>query len=135
MDINHPKKMKIVRYAISGGMATVTNILFLFIFTDLIGIWYVLSAVLSYLVSFVVSFSMQKYWTFRESSSDQIASQAIFYVVITTINLGLNAGCIYLLVHYFGVYYLLAQLIISLIIAIESFFVYRFIFRLREIGV
>jgi putative flippase GtrA len=131
-DTNHPKKMKIMRYVISGGMATLTNLAFLFIFTDLIGVWYVLSAVFSYLISFVVSFSMQKYWTFRENSSERIGPQAFWYIIVTTTNLGLNTLGIFLLVHYVDFHYLLAQLIVSLLIAIESYFVYRLVFKSKE---
>lgn len=129
---NHPQQMKIVRYVISGGMATVTNLLFLFIFTDLVGIWYVLSAILSYLISFVVSFSLQKYWTFGDDSNDRIGTQAVWYILVTTANLGLNTLGIFVLVHYGHVYYLLAQLIVSFLIAIESYFVYRFVFRSKR---
>lgn len=131
VDENHPKKMKAMRYIISGGMATITNVLFLFIFTDLLGFWYVLSAVGSYLISFIVSFIMQKYWTFGDNSSDRIGSQAVLYIIVTTTNLGLNTLGIFLLVHYGHVYYLLAQLMVSLLIAIESFFIYRYLFRTK----
>jgi putative flippase GtrA len=136
-DINHPRRMKIMRYIISGGMATATNLLFLFILTDLIGVWYVLSAVFSYVISFVVSFSMQKYWTFKDNSSDRIGAQAVWYISVTTANLGLNTLGIFLLVHYGHFHYLLAQLVVSLLIAIESFFIYRLVFRSKgdSIGV
>lgn len=129
VDVNHPRKMKIMRYIVSGGMATATNLFFLFILTDLIGVWYVLSAVFSYAISFIVSFSMQKYWTFKDNSSDRIGSQAVWYISVTTANLGLNTLGIFLLVHYGHFHYLIAQLIVSLLIAIESYFVYRLVFR------
>lgn len=125
---NHPGKMKIFRYIISGGMATLTNLLFLYIFTDLFGIYYLLSAVFSYIISFVVSFTMQKYWTFQDGSKDNIKSQAFVYVIVTSLNLALNTLCIYLFVQS-GMHYLSAQILSSIIIAVESFFVYRFLFR------
>jgi putative flippase GtrA len=131
-DTNHPKKMKIMRYIISGGMATVTNVLFLFIFTDLFGFWYVLSAVIAYLISFIVSFTMQKYWTFRDSSNDRMNSQIVSYIILNIVNLGLNTLGIFLFVHYGHVYYLLAQIIVSVLIAIESFYIYSLVFKSKE---
>ncbi len=132
---NHSQKMKVFRYVISGGMATFTNLLFLFIFTDLFGVWYLLSAIFSYVISFAVSFTMQKYWTFKNNSSDQIKSQAIIYVVVTTANLGLNTLGIFILVHYLGFHYLSAQILVSILIAIESYFVYHYLFRNKiEVG-
>ncbi len=132
---NHPKKMKIMRYVISGGMATITNVLFLYIFTDLIGFWYVLSAVIAYLISFIVSFTMQKYWTFRDSSNDRMNSQILFYVILNIVNLGLNTLGIFLFVHFGHIYYLLAQIIVSVLIATESFFIYRLVFKSKEVSI
>lgn len=129
---NYAGKMKVVRFVISGGTATLVNVLSLYIFTDLMGIYYVISAILSYITSFIVSFSMQKYWTFKENSSINLRSQAIYYFLVTLFNLGLNALFIYLLVQYASFHYLLAQIVISLLIAIESFFVYKYIFRTKR---
>jgi putative flippase GtrA len=128
---NHPEKMKIFRYIISGGMATLTNLVFLFIFTELFGIWYLLSAIISYIISFAVSFTMQKFWTFQDGSKEKIKSQAIIYIIVTTLNLGLNTLCIYLFVE-FGFHYLFAQILSSIIIAIESFFVYKYLFKTQS---
>lgn len=128
---NHPEKMKIFRYIISGGMATLTNLAFLFIFTDLFGVWYLLSAIISYIISFAVSFTMQKFWTFQDDSKEKIKSQAIIYIIVTTLNLSLNTLCIYLFVE-FGFHYLFAQILSSIIIAIESFFVYKYLFKIQS---
>jgi putative flippase GtrA len=119
--------MKVFRYIVSGGMATLTNLFFLYIFTDLFGVWYLLSAVFSYIISFAVSFTMQKYWTFQDDSNDKIKSQAIIYVIVTSANLALNTFLIYLFVEQ-GLHYLFAQVLSSIIIAVESFFVIIFSF-------
>ncbi len=132
IETSYPSHMKVFRYIISGGMATLTNLLFLYIFTDLFGIWYLLSAVFSYIISFAVSFTMQKYWTFQDDSTEKIKSQAIIYVIVTTINLALNTALIYLFVEE-GLHYLFAQVLSSIIIAVESFFVYSFLFRAQNI--
>lgn len=128
---SYPSHMKVFRYIVSGGMATLTNLFFLYIFTDLFGVWYLLSAVFSYIISFAVSFTMQKYWTFQDDSNDKIKSQAIIYVIVTSANLALNTFLIYLFVEQ-GLHYLFAQVLSSIIIAVESFFVYRFLFRSEE---
>ncbi len=129
---NHPKQMKLLRYLISGGLATATNLFFLFLFTDIIGIWYLTSSVMSYILSIAVSFTMQKYWTFAEFSSDRIHYQAMAIVVISVTNLSLNTLGIFLLVNYTGLHHLISQLIVSALIAIESFLLYRLIFKVRN---
>ncbi len=126
---DYAKHMKIFRYLVSGGMATATNLLFLFIFTNLIGIWYLTSEVMAYIISYAVSFTMQKYWTFNDGSKDKIKSQAVIYTIVTTANLGLNALILYALVQYGHLNHIVGQVIASAIIAVESYFIYKILFR------
>ena len=126
---SHPQKMKVVRYIISGLMATLTNVILLFIFTDIFGIWYLFSTIISFIISFFVSFSMQKYWTFQDQRQDRVRLQMFLYLLVTTTNLSLNTFGVFLFVHYGGVHYLLAQIVVSILIGVESFFVYRWMFK------
>ncbi len=132
LDERHPTKVKIVRYLISGGMAAFTDLLFLYIFTDIFGIWYILSAIVAFLLSFLVSFSMQKYWTFKDHSSDRFRTQAVTYLFVTVTNLGINTLGIFLFVQYVHLHYMISQIIVSAFIAIESFFVYQVVFKQRN---
>ena len=131
---DYAKHMKIFRYLVSGGMATATNLFFLFIFANIVGIWYITSEIMAYIISYVVSFTMQKYWTFNDGSKDKIKSQAIIYTIVTTANLGLNALILYVLVQYGHLNHLIGQVIASAIIAVESYFIYKVLFRPKDIS-
>ena len=121
------------KYIVAGGTAATTNLLFLYFFTAVVGLWYVFSAVLAFIIAFVVSFCLQKFWTFEDHSTESVHAQAAFYLVVATINLCLNTALIYVLVEYFAIHYLLAQIMTGTVIACESFFVYRrFIFRPKQ---
>lgn len=128
IDAKNPILTKIFRYIISGGTAAVVDLSLLYLFTDIFGIWYLFSAVGAFLVAFLVSFNLQKYWTFKDGSKDRIKTQAAGYFLITAINLGLNTLGIFLLVHYGKIHYLPAQFIVSALIAVESYFIYHFVF-------
>ncbi|MSU54982.1 MAG: GtrA family protein [Candidatus Taylorbacteria bacterium] len=124
------KRRRVGKYLISGGTAAATNILFLYYFTDVVGFWYIYSAVLSFSIAFSVSFIFQKFWTFEDGSTENIRGQAILYLVVAVTNLCLNTALIYVLVEFFRTHYLIAQIIAGIIVACESFFVYRrFIFK------
>ncbi len=124
------EKRRVFRYILSGGTAAFVNIGLLYIFTDVFGIWYLFSATLSFLVAFVVSFGFQKFWTFEDHSTDGLHGQAILYLFVALVNLCLNTAFVYMLVEFVHVHYVLAQIISGVVIACESFFVYRkFIFR------
>ncbi len=124
------KYQQVVRYLIAGGTAAATDIILLYVFTSLLHIWYLISTVLAFLIAFIVSFLLQKYWTFADGANAAWKSQALKYLVITSTNLGLNTLLMYFSVDYLHIHYLFAQIIVSGLIAIESYFIYQiFVFK------
>jgi putative flippase GtrA len=130
---NHAKKMRVLRYLISGTIVTIIDLSALYLFTDIFGIWYILSAILAFVIAFIVSFSLQKYWTFVDNSRENIHNQIFVYLIVTLINLGLNTLGIFIFVNYLVFHYIFAQIIVSAIIAIESYFVYNYIFNSSKV--
>ncbi|MFA6551967.1 MAG: GtrA family protein [Candidatus Paceibacterota bacterium] len=121
---------KIVRYIISGGSAAAVNILFLFLLTHYVGLWYLLSSIIAFMLAFIVSFSLQKFWTFEDISTDAIHKQAGIYFFIITVNLLLNTLLMYFFVDFVKIQYILSQVITGGLIACVSFFAYRkFVFK------
>lgn len=126
-----PTYYRILKYLISGGTSAVVTIGILYILTHVFGLWYLLSTVVGYLVGFIVSFTLQKFWTFENSRVDQILSQAPLYFCIVLGNLGLNTLGMYILVEKFHMGYILADILVLGAIAIESYFLYKIVFRNR----
>src|SRR3989344_3074899 len=121
---------KVARYLIAGSAAAVTNLVSLYFFTSILQIWYIISTVLAFIIAFIVSFTLQKFWTFTDSSTERWKSQATLYLAITSTNLGLNTLLMYIAVDYLHIHYLVAQFFISGLIAVESYFVYQiFVFK------
>lgn len=123
-----------VKYIISGGIAATTDLVLLYIFTDILGIWYLLSAVFAFVVAFFVSFFLQKFWTFRDNSRERMFGQMKLYLIVCVINLCINTIGMYVLVDKFTIMYIFAQIIMGGLIAISSFVIYRFfIFKKQRI--
>jgi glycosyltransferase involved in cell wall biosynthesis/putative flippase GtrA len=118
---------QIIRYIISGGTATMADLILLYLFTDVFGIWYLFSAILAFCLSFFVSFFLQKYWTFRDREQEKIYRQMGLYLAVAVTNLGLNTLLMFLLVDILGIWYLLAQVLVISVIAVESFLIYKFL--------
>jgi len=127
--------MKVAKFVIAGGSAFSVNISFLYVFTEFFGLWYIFSATLAFTLSFLVGFSLNKFWTFADSSIDFIHSQMYIYLGVNLINLVINNTFLYFMVESFAVWYILAQAIASIVIAFESFFVYRWIFRTKIVSI
>ncbi len=116
-----------VKYVIAGGTAAVTDLVLLYVFTDILHLWYLFSAIIAFIIAFFVSFYLQKFWTFRDNSRDRIYAQASLYFLAGLMNLAINTGGMYLLVDKLGVIYLGAQIIMGALIAATSFLIYKFI--------
>ena len=125
----------LLAYLFSGGSAALVSLSILYFLTDILGWWYLASTVVAFCVAFMVSFLLQKYWTFRDTSKDDGHRQKMLYLFVALANLVLNTGLMYFfvdIVHIWGEH-MIAQILTSAILAIESFFVYRaFIFRKVE---
>jgi|SRR3989344_80563 len=116
---------RIVRFLISGGIATGVNLLALYLLVHVMGMWYLTSSIVAFFVGFVASFMLQKFWTFKDHRRDVMGKQLIIYLLIVLFNLGLNTGLVYVFVEYAKFWPLVAQALASLVIAFEGFFAYR----------
>ncbi|MDD4900798.1 MAG: glycosyltransferase [Patescibacteria group bacterium] len=129
--INFLQKYKqIIKYLIAGSAAALVDLSFLYFFTDILGIWYLISAGLALVVAFFVSFFLQKFWTFRDGNRELIYKQMGAYLAVALTNFVINLALMYILVDGLKIWYMLAQFITSGLIAIESYLVYKiFIFN------
>jgi putative flippase GtrA len=116
---------RIIRFIISGTIGAVTDLFLLWLFTTVLGVWYLTSAVVAFVLSFIVSFFLQKIWTFKNREAGKTHIQAGVYLFITLCNLGVNTILVYSFVEYLSFHYLIAQIAASILIAFESFFAYR----------
>ena len=125
------KYKQIIRYLIVGGVVVSVNLSALYIFTDVFNIYYIISTIYAFLLSFCVSFFLQKFWTFnnQDVSGMRVARQMIFYLCLQGFCLSLNTALMYVFVEYLHIWYIASQAIISLVIAIGAFLISRrFIF-------
>jgi glycosyltransferase involved in cell wall biosynthesis len=126
---NRNKAMRFLRFFISGGTSAVVNFALLYLFTEFGHVWYLLSSALAFILAFGVSFFMQKYWTFRSRDAGKIKRQLPQHLLLAVFNLGLNLVLIFSIVEYLHIWYMLAAIISNLLIAFESFFAFKWIFR------
>jgi len=126
------RRKTIVKYIISGSTAAATDLILLYFLTDILKIYYLLSASIAFIIAFFVSFYLQKFWTFRDNNKEKIYKQMSLYFVVGVTNLGINTGGMYILVDRFKIMYILAQILMGGVIAIGSFLIYRFIIFKRH---
>ena len=111
-------------------MAVVVNIAILYILTDIFHLWYLASAVISFCCGIVASYLLQKFFTFKESSTKNLHIQFSFFVLYNIVMLGLNTLLMYVFVDIFGFWYLFSQIFITICTAfINYLFFSRIMFK------
>ena len=124
---------KFVRYVVAGLISVSINIGLLYSLTEFAGLWYLFSSTIAFVIAVVVSFTLQKFWAFKEHSTDELAKQASIFISLALLNLAFNAGLMYTLVELVFVPYILAQIIVGALIALWSFFAYHFLIFKRTV--
>lgn len=121
------KHKAILKFFIAGGFAGATDLIALFIFHQLLRQNILVSTSLAFVFAFIVSFNLQKLWTFRNYGYKKLARQLVLYFAGAFISLNLNGLGMHWLVINLGVWYLLAQVLVNLVLGILNFFNYKFI--------
>jgi len=124
--VEHVRKP--VKFVISGSIAAAANFGTLYILTEFLGVWYLLSSVAAFSLGIAVSFILQKHWTFENYEKNRTIRQLSQFLLVSTANLALNTFLVYTLVERFGAWYMLAQFLSAAFIAVESFFIQQWIF-------
>lgn len=125
-------RKSIIKFIIAGSFAGGTDLVALFIFHGVFKWEIVFSTSAAFLLAFLVSFTLQKFWTFRNNYRSRIFRQLLLYMLTAFIGLNINGVAMHFLVNSLSVWYILAQIIVNLFLGVLNFLIYKFIiFRKR----
>ncbi len=126
MLLYNKKERGILRFLISGATGALVHFLILIFSKEILDLSVILSTTLAFSLASVVSFLLQKIWVFKNyDKGNAIPRQAFLYLLVTILNVGINAILMHILVNIFGIYYIISQIITSGLIAIESYILYK----------
>lgn len=117
------------RYLISGGTSAFATLVSLYIFNTVLGVHYLLASIMSFCVGFCFSFVLQKFWTFKNLSTDKIHHQAALYLGSSLLGLALNTLLMYIFVDGLHLFVLLSQVFSGPLVACLTFFISRRVCR------
>ncbi len=133
----------LVRYGIVGvcGGLIQMGTLYLWVGVFHLQSQYLFGAIVGFCLALLVTFTFQKYWTFRDFVHTKLKGQLFFYTFIALINLGLTVLFLHLSkmileslgFDFFHIAYLIVQAVIIAFLAVASFISNYFLtFRTRE---
>lgn len=108
------------RYATVGAIATLTDLGFLYVFVDLAQLDVLIAATFSFLIANIISFVLNKFWTFK-SKSRNYRKLYIKFFTVSLVGLALTVVFMHLLANIFEIWHMLAKIITSLVVVIWNF--------------
>ena len=119
---------RIIRFLSAGGVGVLLYYLIIYTLTDLLGLWYIASALIASVVNWSSNFILQKFWTFDNRITKNIRQQARKYAVMATGMFVANLLLLYTLVEFVHFWYLGAQVIVTVLLTIASYYITSRIF-------
>ncbi len=123
---------RVVRYFLCGITAAAANIGSLYVFTDVVGIWYLYSSVLSFLLSLLISFTLQKFVVFKDMKTDRMHRQFSKFFVAAVLGVTTNTILMFVCVEFLGIWYIVSQVIAGFFVMIQNFILYKFFIFNKE---
>jgi putative flippase GtrA len=117
----------VIKFIVAGSTAGITDLVLLYFFHGLFRWSLIFSTSAAFIMAFLISFTLQKFWTFRNYRQDKVIGQLSVYMLNAVVGLYLNGFFMHTLVYRFAVWYILAQIIVNLALAVWNFLVYKFL--------
>jgi len=116
--------IKMIQFGMVGGLMIILNVVLLFLLTSLIGIYYIVSAILSYLLLTGLSFFLNEKWTFNSithPNHKKLWHRFVSYYLVALSGMTLNILILFLLTEYGNVFYLYSSIIASFLVFLWNF--------------
>lgn len=120
---------QVVRFCIAGVTGVLTYYVTLYYLTEYAGLWYLASSFIGLILNMTVNFVLQRSWTFKNKEPDKMNKQAVEYLALSFGTLLVNSALLYLIVEYMQLWYIAAQFIVTVALAIPSYIISGHIFK------
>ena len=121
------------RYLFVGGFAFIVDFSLLYIFSDICGIYYLVSAIISFVISLIVNYLISTYWVFNKNQMENRLIEFGVFSLIGVVGLIFTEIILYTCTDIIGLYYLISKIIATAIVMFWNFLARRYLFYGREI--
>jgi putative flippase GtrA len=124
--------VRFLTYAIVGGGCALLNLAVLWLLTSVLGVHYLVSNMISFLALTPVGFLLQKLMTFRTPRAAAGVEWSRYFATMGS-SFAANLVLMYVLVSLLGIWYLAANVVITVLLLVANFLVnLRWSFALRR---
>lgn len=122
--ISQARIRELGRYVVTGGLCVLLNVFIAMVFTEYLGLHYLVSLALCSAIVIVIGFFLNKSWTFRKRGS-AVLPEFLRYTLATGVNVVIGLWACALLVEKAEIHYLYAIAIVGVVSAPVTYVVHR----------
>lgn len=111
---------QIIKFGIVGGIAFLIDYSLLYILTEFLGIYYLYSSIISFIVSLIFNYIASIKWVF-DVSQKQTLKDLIIFIILSVIGLGINQLVMYIMVEKVNIWYMLSKIASTAIVMVWNF--------------
>jgi len=115
-----------IKFGIVGVGNTTVDFLVYILLTRYLGLFYLIANAISFIIAATLSFTINKFWTFRDGRRHVIKGQYAKFLLVSTIGAFLAEGTLFLFVHYLSIHDLFAKLLVVGVIVFWNFFANKY---------
>lgn len=117
----HEKLVRqIMKFGVVGGGAFLIDYSILYVLTEFVGIHYLISSVISFIISLIFNYILSIYWVF-DVTKKQTPKEVFIFVILSVIGLGINQVVMYVGSDLLHIYYMLTKLVATFIVMVWNF--------------
>ena len=103
---------RFAKYSLVGISGVFVNEGLLWFFTEIAGLFFLISSIIAIESSIITNFLLNEFWTFSDKSNEHrgILRRGFKFNGVSLLALVINAGTLYILVTFFNIYYLISNI-------------------------
>lgn len=111
---------QLIRFGIVGVFVFLIDYSILYILTEFLGIYYLYSSIISFIISLIFNYIASIKWVFDASKKQTLKDFTIF-ILLSVIGLGINQLAMYIIVEKIKIWYMFSKIVASLIVMVWNF--------------
>lgn len=111
---------QIFKFGVVGGLAFLIDAGLLFILTEFCNIHYLISSIISFIVSLAFNYILSVIWVF-DVKKKQTYKEVLLFVILSVIGLGINQLVMFLGTELLNIYYMICKIISTIVVMIYNF--------------
>ncbi|MDR3609716.1 MAG: GtrA family protein [Ignavibacteriaceae bacterium] len=119
--------IQLFRYTFVGGIAFLFDFGSLYLLTEKLHVYYLISAAGAFLAGLLVNYYLSIVWVFENRSNKSKQMEFIIFALIGIIALGFNEFFIWFFTEKIRIYYLYSKLISTIIVYLWNFFIRKLV--------